>query len=54
MRVASFVVCVALVMLLAVPSSAQWNFGYQQELGDAFYGGHFPDFHGGLRGRRRR
>ena len=20
----------------------RWNFGYQQELGDAFYGGHFP------------
>ena len=43
MRVAPLVVvCVALVMLLAVPSSAQWNFAYQKDTGTAYYSAHFP------------
>jgi len=42
MRVASLVVCVALVMLLAVPSSAQWNYAYQFDTDASFYGAHFP------------
>ncbi len=42
MRVASIVVCVALVMLLAVPSSAQWNYAYQFEMDAVFYSAHFP------------
>ena len=43
MRVAPLVVvCVALVMLLAVPSSAQWNYAYQFDTDASFYGAHFP------------
>jgi len=42
MRVAQLGCCVALVMLLAVPSFAQWQQAYQFEKDIAFYGVHFP------------
>jgi photosystem II stability/assembly factor-like uncharacterized protein len=42
MRVASVVLCVALVMLLAVPAFGQWQFAYQMDLDISFYGVDFP------------